>query len=606
MILRRSTLRVLSALARRLVSGSVSGSVLAGLVLVGLLGTAAAADQVMTTAGADNRVPDATAPAAVPAAPAPAPAPAAPATSTRKRANRRSPAPDPTAELVDRSTSDMVVFELGESAHRAPAPVVQDPLADPAFAPLARVAATEDAQDAGEPPVEDPSLYRLLALADPAFARDPEHIVVLPLAPVTADTPDDARESIDTITLGDLVNRAAFHSEDLRADRAALDSAKDVARSSLAGFGPRVDFRYDKGHEHSFLSTTTTPPTHPGHVRADITDSLVQPLIDPAAAAGYARDTELARAAEARRRATEVSVSFEAAGTYFDLIEARLTLDLARAHKQRMAQLVSYMTKRAALGGASDADLERVKAVALSARRAEIDARGALDVAMSALHRITGVTAVQVAVPDRVNPQLPEQADTAFALMVKRNPELRAAFIQIKAAHDDALAVAARLSPKISLEVGRYQSQNASGAQGTTVDSRVMLVGAMGFGAGTELFQVRAQNAHVTELKHRYAALLRNARERLQASYLSRQNIEDQRIVAWQEYSANAKVAAAFDEQLFSANRSLLDVLDTYQKFFQSKINIVPLTISEIKTSYQIKQLIGDLNRDTVADNFEN
>ncbi len=487
---------------------------------------------------------------------------------------------------------------------------VQDPLADPAFAPLARVAAadettgpTPDAADAG---VDDPSLYRLLALADPAFATDPEHIVALPLAPVTADTPDDARESIDTLTLGDLVNRAAYHSEDLRADRSALDAARETARSSLTAFGPRFDFRYDKGHEHSYLSTSVTPPTHPGHVRADISDTLVQPVFDPGVAASYARDTELARGAEARRRATEVNVSFEAAGTYFDLIEARLTLDLARAHKLQMAKLVTYMTKRAELGGASDADLERVKSVALSARRAEIDARGSLDAALTALHRITGVTAVQIAVPDKLNPVLPEQAETAFAFMVKRNPELRAAYVQIKAAHDDALAVAARMAPRVSLEVGRYQTQNASGAQGSTVDSRVMLVGEVAFGAGAELFQVRAQNAHVSELKHRYAALLRNARERLQSSYLSRQNIEDQRRVAWQEYDANAKVAAAFDEQLFSANRSLLDVLDTYQKFFQSKVNIVHLTIGEIKTSYQIKQLIGDLNRDTVVDNFQN
>ncbi len=577
------------------------GSMLATLAATGGTFAGLALAQPMTTAGADNRgpvVPAADGPLAPTSSSAPVPA--------HKGDHGPHVIADHTAELVERPTSDMVVFELGQSARRSAAPVVEDPLSDPAFAPLARIAAVGDAQDAADPPVEDPSLYRLLALADPAFARDPEHIVVLPLAPVTADTPDDARESIDTITLGDLVNRAAYHSEDLRADRAGLDAAKDTARASLSIFGPRFEFRYDKGHEHSFLSTTTIPPTHPGHVRADVSDTLVQPLFDPVAAAGYARDTELARAAEARRRATEVNVAFEAASTYFDLIEARLTLDLARAHRQRMAQLVGYMTKRAALGGASDADLERVKAVSLSARRAEIDARGGLDVALSALHRITGVTAVQVAVPDRVNPQLPEQAETAFAFMVKRNPELRAAYIQIKAAHDDAVAVAARLAPKVSLEVGRYQSQNASGAQGTTVDSRVMLVGAMGFGAGTELFQARAQNAHVSELKHRYAALLRNARERLQATYLSRQNIEDQRIVAWQEYAANAKVATAFDEQLFSASRSLLDVLDTYQKFFQSKINIVHLTISEIKTSYQIKQLIGDLNRDTVADNFEN
>ena len=72
--------------------------------------------------------------------------------------------------------------------------------------------------------------------------------------------------------------------------------------------------------------------------------------------------------------------------------------------------------------------------------------------------------------------------------------------------------------------------------------------------------------------------------------------------MAWQEFASNTKVADAFDEQLFSANRSLIDVLDTYQKFYQSKLNIVRISVNQMKIGYQIKQIIGDLSQDNAGD----
>ena len=260
------------------------------------------------------------------------------------------------------------------------------------------------------------------------------------------------------------------------------------------------------------------------------------------------------------------------------------------------------MRKRTEGGGSSEADLERVKSVALSAQRAVVDAKGGLDAALTTMEKLTGVVAVQIAVPNEVFIDLPADPDSALADLIKINPDIRAAYIQIKAARDDALGVVARTAPKFNLEMGRYESTNASGTKGATVDDRLMLTGTISLGAGTEFLQGLAQSEHQSELKHRYYALIRNAHERLSTAYLQLKNLQDQEKISWQEFKSNNRVAVAFDEQLFSANRSLLDVLDTYQKYYQSKANIVRISIAYLRTAYQIRQLIGDLNTDNVGD----
>ena len=440
------------------------------------------------------------------------------------------------------------------------------------------------------------------AEAEPKPPAPEQGFAVIALEIPTEKQPDDARDVIDTITLGDLVSRATHYSEDLRADKLALASSKMNAASTLSQLGPRFDGRFGQGHEHSFSSVNNTPVSNPDHSRTDASMVMVQPLFDSTTIASISRDRQLSRAGEMHKRSTEVTVSSEAVSNYFDLLEARLQLEISRAYLDRMNSLVDYMRKRTEGGGSSEADLERVKSVALSAQRAVVDAKGGLDAALTTMEKLTGVVAVQIAVPNEVFIDLPADPDSALADLIKINPDIRAAYIQIKAARDDALGVVARTAPKFNLEMGRYESTNASGTKGATVDDRLMLTGTISLGAGTEFLQGLAQSEHQSELKHRYYALIRNAHERLSTAYLQLKNLQDQEKISWQEFKSNNRVAVAFDEQLFSANRSLLDVLDTYQKYYQSKANIVRISIAYLRTAYQIRQLIGDLNTDNVGD----
>jgi adhesin transport system outer membrane protein len=61
------------------------------------------------------------------------------------------------------------------------------------------------------------------------------------------------------------------------------------------------------------------------------------------------------------------------------------------------------------------------------------------------------------------------------------------------------------------------------------------------------------------------------------------------------ELSANRKVVSAYREQLFAANRSLLDVLDAYQRLYQSKNDLVALLVAEAQTKLRVAHVTGRL-----------
>jgi adhesin transport system outer membrane protein len=63
------------------------------------------------------------------------------------------------------------------------------------------------------------------------------------------------------------------------------------------------------------------------------------------------------------------------------------------------------------------------------------------------------------------------------------------------------------------------------------------------------------------------------------------------------ELDANTKVVTAFRKQLLGANRQLLDVLDAYQRLYQSRLDMTQALISEAQSQLRVAHLTGTLNQ---------
>jgi len=59
---------------------------------------------------------------------------------------------------------------------------------------------------------------------------------------------------------------------------------------------------------------------------------------------------------------------------------------------------------------------------------------------------------------------------------------------------------------------------------------------------------------------------------------------------------ANGRVAATFEEQYLAGTRQLLDLLDAYERLYQSQTELVTMMISEIQAAYLLRRQMGELD----------
>jgi outer membrane protein TolC len=61
------------------------------------------------------------------------------------------------------------------------------------------------------------------------------------------------------------------------------------------------------------------------------------------------------------------------------------------------------------------------------------------------------------------------------------------------------------------------------------------------------------------------------------------------------ELESNAKVVAAFRAQMLGSNRSLLEVLDAFQRLHQSRLDLTQSLVSEAQSQLRVAHLTGSL-----------
>lgn len=423
--------------------------------------------------------------------------------------------------------------------------------------------------------------------------------VTMPLEPPEDGVMPTSADPIAAITLAEAIDSTYQGSPEVGAQVAAAKANRWVARSSLGKLGPKVDVEYSRGREHSSASgdaADVAPVVLPYHTRTDQSVVLRQPVVDLQAAAAWKRDDRLADAEDTKLSQTRVNVAFDVSSAYYDLVQYQLLVVLAKEQFSRTGNLLNYMSRRAAGGGATVADRERVRAASLNANRDLLDARSQLSHAQMTFARLTNMMPAQLVVTQERFREMPADPEQAMERMLTNSPSLLALRQQMEAAAYDRKSTQAGVLPKVELQLGDYRSSNASGTPGSTRDARVMLTMRMNlFNGGSEYAVSQAQAQQQVQLREQYEDTLRKARERLQTNYLNLAAIRRQATIAREEVRANLSVADAFDAQFAAANRPLLDVLTAYEKLYASRVSLIKLFVSERRAVFQVFKDTGDM-----------
>jgi outer membrane protein, adhesin transport system len=430
-------------------------------------------------------------------------------------------------------------------------------------------------------------------------------LVQLPSANSLLTTLDSSPKEF--IGLDEALDLGRTRSYQLAAAQARLQSAERSVSAARGNMLPRATARSATGTEISAPGSRTDPDTGTSvlrsvHNRNDLTLSVTQPLIDAPAIAEIGRLKALKDVSLAAASGLKNTNTVDITTAYFNLIQNTLLLDLANAHIQRFQRLLAYISSRVEGGGTSSTEGERVRGRVLNATSLAEEARGNLDQAVITFNRLTGVVPAKVRIPDWLGAEIPNSLSAAIEIAMDNNTDIAAARANRESASFEKKAVIGRFVPRVSLEHSQSRIENANGAIGWANNQSTMFVISVPFlSGGADVQQTRAIGAKQEGFRFDLLEAERQMLETLTISYSSLRTGEARLAASRDELEANARVAESYDEQFRNSNRSLLDLMDAYQRLYSSQTDLVKISYATLMLQYQILRVMGRVDLNTAS-----
>ena len=389
-----------------------------------------------------------------------------------------------------------------------------------------------------------------------------------------------------------------------RESRAALErtaQAKAQAGQAFALLLPSVSVRVSRGIETSAPAVVSDENGNllasDTHWRTDAALTVRQPLFDLPSFLDWRRRKVIEQARSENYRGIDGDTYISTVNAYLSLVSSRLQTDMTRDFETQLAELLSYIEKRANAGAASISDMARVRARSQATLSSRLEQESAHAAAGIEFVRLTNLVPREVRLPDLEDvgaSLLPKSFAMAVATAMKSNPEIAALNAELQAAKIDQSAAKGRFLPRVDAEYTDTYSLHAGGdtsSEGQR-DKRSMLVLNWSLFSGGSDYQYHAERtSRHKELQYRLDDQRRRVVQTLSANYATLATTSERISSGYQELKSISTAAEAMSKRMLSGNQSLLDLLDVYDRFYQVRSRLVTLHVLEMSTVAQVVRL---------------
>jgi adhesin transport system outer membrane protein len=294
-------------------------------------------------------------------------------------------------------------------------------------------------------------------------------------------------------------------------------------------------------------------------------------------------------------------VAAEAVRAYADVLRHRELVRLAQDNYAEHLRVYNQIEERALSGAGRGVDLEQVSGrLALAEANLMTEASNLHDVSARYKRIVGTLPAENLEPPPSFNRELPASVAEAVQLAFEGNPEFHAAFKNIEAIQAQKALARASFHPRVDI-VGRTGTNNNDAALGTRRDEHsIELVASMNlFNGGSDLASFRAESERIEEAIGERELLCHNIRQTTQITYNDTQRIREQMQYLNQHRQSIDRVRGVYQQQFEIGMRTLLDVLDSENEFFEASRSYVnaqyDLIIAEAQTLSSMGQLMRTL-----------
>lgn len=397
-------------------------------------------------------------------------------------------------------------------------------------------------------------------------------LALLPIASAVAQSLPAGLMSPGSSDLQGVVQQAISTNPEVQAAWRELRAAGQDRRSAWGNYLPSVDVNAGVGREDREHDGRGSYDTDYAEV------ALTQMIYD-----GFATSSEVERLDRAELvRYYELldaseQTSLEAVRAYLDVQRYRELVRLAQDNYAKHLEVFNQIEERALSGAGRRVDLEQISGrLALAESNLMTEASNLHDVT-ARYQRIVGdlPTASLAPAPD-LGDELPADVSAALDMAFQGNPEFHAAIENIAATRAERSGAKSAFHPTLDLvaRTGTYKDSDSGTLE--DVDERqdrssIELVASMNlYRGGSDLASFRAASERVEQSINLREKACVDVRQTTQIAYNDTQRLREQLAYLNQHRLSTDRVRGAYQQQFDIGQRSLLDVLDTENEYFES------------------------------------
>jgi len=401
----------------------------------------------------------------------------------------------------------------------------------------------------------------------------------------------------------DAATQAIESNPDLQASWHAFKAASYQVGEARSGYFPSVDLTASTGKDSRDFDGRDRYSTGQGEV------SLTQSLFDGFKTTGQVEHLEDARLVRYYELLDSVeNTAFEAVRAYEDVSRERQLLSSARDNYAKHQEVFGQIEERVTSGVGRKVDLEQVAGrLALAETNLLTEASNLHDVTARYLRVVGQLPASDLTATSLSQTNLPPNIREALQLAYQGNPGFHAAIKNIAAAQANVKVERSGYYPKAELRARQVLSRNTNGFDERVDATRYGDESAIELALTYNLFSggathsaVRRALEEVNQAKDLRDKACVDLRQTTQIAYNDSMRIREQLKSLDQHRRSSDKVRIAYGEQFKIGQRSLLDLLDAENEYFQANRAYsnaqADLNIAHAKTLMAMGVLLPALN----------
>jgi len=396
-------------------------------------------------------------------------------------------------------------------------------------------------------------------------------------------------------SLHEAISRSVVQNPEVTASWYTFEAAGEEIRAGEGGYYPRVDLTGQIGHERLDVSGSSDISYDPWSARL----SLTQMLFD-----GFATKHEVTRLGHISKvrfyefRNTSEEVALETVRAYLDTMRYQQLVDLATENYVEHRTVYDDIEKRTKAGIGRKVDLEQASArLALAEANLLTEATNLHDVS-ARFQRVVGeLPSPTLSVPQMPDSLIPGTRAEALERAYTFNPELNAAVENILASQAARKAKNAPMAPRFDLRLRKEREDFTDGIDVERDEEAIELVMTYNlYNGGSDSARQREFSKRIDVAHQLREKVCRDVRQETVIAYNDINSLNEQESYLNRNQAAIAKARVAYRNQFDIGQRSLLDLLDTENEYFEVRRTYVntqhSLKLAQARTLAAMGQLL--------------